>query len=124
MAFFVIFISFYFMFNINFFRTVRIDQALASTSDPSAADTGGGPIIEAKPQLRNMTAEVTKLVPTSVKIHRNPTAASVSQTKKLPTARTPATFAKPAPVSMQPAKLQQTKDDAYDQFMREMDGLL
>ncbi|KAF7997558.1 hypothetical protein HCN44_006129 [Aphidius gifuensis] len=67
--------------------------------------------IEAKPQIRNLAADVTRFLPTSLRVKRE-------DKKKLPsTIRY---------LDMQPIRPAQpkTKDDAYMQFMQEMEGLL
>lgn len=71
--------------------------------------------IEAKPQIRNLTADVTRFLPTSLRVKRDDRKKSSSISRI--TERLPET---------QPIKIAQpkTKDDAYMQFMQEMEGLL
>lgn len=71
--------------------------------------------IEAKPQIRNLAADVTRFLPTSLRVKRDDKKKSnnISRiTERLPEA--------------QPLRTTQpkTKDDAYMQFMQEMEGLL
>ena len=83
------------------------DATRKSTSfkAPSEAVT-----IEAKPQLRNLSADSTRFLPTSLKIKRHD--------QKLPR-RTILPQVNPAPNSRSV-----TSDDAYQEFMKEMKGLL
>lgn len=66
--------------------------------------------IEAKPQLRNLSADSTRFLPTSLKIKRH----DQKQTRRtiLP------------PVNPTPNNRTVTSDDAYSEFMKEMEGLL
>lgn len=71
--------------------------------------------IEAKPQIRNLAADVTRFLPTSLRVKRDDKkkSSSISRiTERLPEAQ-PLRTAQP-----------KTKDDAYMQFMQEMEGLL
>jgi len=71
--------------------------------------------IEAKPQIRNLAADVTRFLPTSLRVKRDDKKkfSSISRiTERLPEAQ-PLRTAQP-----------KTKDDAYMQFMQEMEGLL
>lgn len=79
-------------------------QMSSSSKDPKSAT------ITAKPQIRNLSADVTRFVPTTLRIKKD-------ETRK----------AKPKPIVTQqltPATTGPTKDDAYMQFMREMQGFL
>ena len=78
--------------------------------------------IEAKPQIRNLAADVTRFLPTSLRVKRGDEKKKPSmpvQTMRVAERITfePPTIAKPIP----PGK---TKDDAYLQFMQEMQSLL
>ncbi|KYN33797.1 WW domain-binding protein 11 [Trachymyrmex septentrionalis] len=71
--------------------------------------------IEAKPQIRNLAADVTRFLPTSLRVKRDDKkkSSNISRiTERVPEA--------------QPFRTTQpkTKDDAYMQFMQEMEGLL
>ncbi|XP_014278469.1 WW domain-binding protein 11 [Halyomorpha halys] len=70
-----------------------------------------GATIEAKAQIRNLTADVTRFVPTALRVKRGEDKLMLRKQEQLP---------KP---ELQP-KPGATKDDAYSQFMREMEGLL
>lgn len=68
-----------------------------------------GATIEAKAQIRNLTADVTRFVPTALRVKRGDDKPLRKQ-DQIPKQEAP----KPGA----------TKDDAYSQFMREMEGLL
>lgn len=72
--------------------------------------------IEAKPQIRNLAADVTRFLPTSLRVKRDdkkkPSTLSKLTTERIPEAQ------------MVKAQQSKTKDDAYMQFMQEMEGLL
>lgn len=72
--------------------------------------------IEAKPQIRNLAADVTRFLPTSLRVKRDDKRKPTSNISRL-SERLPET---------QPLRTTQpkTKDDAYMQFMQEMEGLL
>ena len=80
-----------------------------------------GSVIEAKPQMRNLLSDVTRFVPTNVKVKRDGTIPS-GQVKKKQTDPMKEVFAKHA--QPQPSQPTAGKDDAYAQFMAEMDGLM
>ncbi|KAK7112145.1 WW domain-binding protein 11-like [Littorina saxatilis] len=78
--------------------------------------------IEAKPKIKSGMGDVTRFTPTAVKIKRN----QQHKGRLKPSGRADETSAlnvssKPAPT---PATQTKTKDDAYDQFMNEMAGLI
>lgn len=82
---------------------------------PGGSQMGGAPkdpksaTITAKPQIRNLSADVTRFVPTTLRIKKD-------EPRKV----------KPKPVVVQQPTQPTgpTKDDAYMQFMREMQGFL
>lgn len=78
-----------------------------------------GATIEAKPQIRNLSADVTRFLPTALRVKREDKKKKDAKTTSLSEPRTENLVPKPSP-----AASQQTKDDAYMQFMREMEGLL
>lgn len=83
-----------------------------------AGKEGNAPIISAEPQLRNIRAELTRFVPTAVKIRRNP---SSTKSKAPPKVNLPNTN------EIKPLQKQNqgpTKDDVYASFMKEMTGFL
>lgn len=71
--------------------------------------------IEAKPQIRNLAADVTRFLPTSLRVKRDD--------KKKPSSisRIMERYPETQPIRTTQPK---TKDDAYMQFMQEMEGLL
>jgi len=100
--------------------------AAVLSAPPMVNKTKQSAIIEAKPQLRNMQQEVTKLVPTAVKIRREHHA-TVTPAQKKPKGplifRTPETKISVPGSSVQHAP-QKSTDEAYDDFMKEMQSLL
>ena len=76
-------------------------------------DTKGMTTITAKPQIRNLSADVTRFVPTTLRIKRDDKKVVKPKTVVPEYRQKPDTAAKGT-----------TKDDAYMQFMREMQGLL
>lgn len=77
-----------------------------------------GSVIEAKPQMRNLLSDVTRFVPTNVKVKREAILANNASRKKQ-TDPMRDVFAKHS----QPQAPQQSKDDAYAQFMAEMEQM-
>ncbi|XP_011299872.1 WW domain-binding protein 11 [Fopius arisanus] len=73
--------------------------------------------IEAKPQIRNLAADVTRFLPTSLRVKREDKKKAANNTVTRLPDRTPEIH---AVRSIQP----KTKDDAYMQFMQEMEDLL
>ncbi|XP_046994965.1 WW domain-binding protein 11 [Schistocerca americana] len=78
-----------------------------------------GATIEAKPQIRNLSADVTRFLPTALRVKREDKKKKEVKGSVVSEPRAEAIVPKP-----NPATGQQTKDDAYMQFMREMEGLL
>nr|KAG5688579.1 hypothetical protein BaRGS_002794 [Batillaria attramentaria] len=79
--------------------------------------------IEAKPKIKSGMGDVTRFTPTAVKIKR----AAAQQKGKLKTSgKAEETSALGVSTKPQPAPATQTKtkDDAYEQFMKEMSGLI
>lgn len=80
-----------------------------------------GATISAKPQIRNLSADVTRFVPSTLRVKRE-------EKMKKNTAKTAAALVQELRHKEQLLKLgsnsQPTKDDAYMQFMKEMQGLL
>ncbi|XP_038064443.1 WW domain-binding protein 11-like [Patiria miniata] len=77
--------------------------------------------IEAKPQIRNLQADVTRFMPTSLRVKRDKGRAKGLKTG--PGAEEDMIKSVPVPKA-QPTVPTATKDDAYDQFMKEMSGLM
>lgn len=71
-----------------------------------------GATISAKPQIRNLSADVTRFVPSALRVKREDKKAKPGIKSGL--VQRPADIPKQAP----------SKDDAYMQFMKEMEGLL
>lgn len=99
-------------------------SAEPSTSTISSGKQRGA-IISAQPQLRNMTAEVTKFMPTSLRVRRDqpkgtkvkPKAPGLMQPRQVA-----ATQQKQQPRFNVPSR--GVQGDAYDAFMKEMEGLI
>ncbi|XP_028178036.1 WW domain-binding protein 11 [Ostrinia furnacalis] len=70
-----------------------------------------GATISAKPQIRNLSADVTRFVPSALRVKREDKKSKPTKTGAL---LRPTEMPKQAP----------SKDDAYMQFMKEMEGLL
>lgn len=77
--------------------------------------------ITAKPQITNPKADVTRFVPTALRVRRENKSGVVL--KKLEEQHIP-TVTKPAPKANASVVAVQTKDDVYESFMKEMEGLL
>lgn len=74
-------------------------------------------VIESAPVMRNLKSDVTRFIPTHLRIKRDDHKREALKKKE----EVPAMFAKP---KVQQAQPQLTKDDAYKQFMEEMKDLL
>lgn len=79
----------------------------------SLKDTKGMTTISAKPQIRNLSADVTRFVPSTLRVKREDK--KLPKKNVMPYSRHTEQAAKAAGT---------TKDDAYMQFMQEMQGLL
>ncbi|XP_026553459.1 WW domain-binding protein 11 [Pseudonaja textilis] len=97
----------------------KADDTSAATIEKKATAT-----ISAKPQITNPKAEITRFVPTALRVRRENkgTAASVLRKPEdepsVQITKTTPKVGSSAPVSVQ------TKDDVYEAFMKEMEGLL
>ena len=80
----------------------------------------GSAVISAKPQLRNTQAELTRLVPVALRVKREQ---PKTNKQKVKSAIAEEGF-RPAPSPAQAVVAGATKDDAYAQFMKEMEVLL
>ena len=80
-----------------------------------------GAIISAQPQLRNMTAEITKFMPTSLRVRRDHPKASKPKLKLGQQEQTQQVSGRGQGVTGDSVHMQ---GDAYDTFMHEMQGLL
>ncbi|KAM6437725.1 WW domain-binding protein 11 [Python bivittatus] len=97
----------------------KADDTSAATIEKKATAT-----ISAKPQITNPKAEITRFVPTALRVRRENkgTAASVLR-KPDDEPSVQITKATPKAGSSAPVSVQ-TKDDVYEAFMKEMEGLL
>ncbi|KAL4239240.1 WW domain-binding protein 11 [Mactra antiquata] len=77
--------------------------------------------ISAKPQIKNPIGDVTRFMPTSLKVKRSGKESKVKTQDKEEERKTVGMTIRPTPTVQQPGK---KKDDAYDQFMKEMESLL
>lgn len=86
----------------------------------ASSESGGrdGATISAEPQLRNTQAEVTKFMPTSLRVRRDQPRPTKPRPKAVPV--------RPLKTgdTRQSLSSSVTKDDAYAQFMKEMEGLM
>ena len=82
---------------------------------------GDGTTISAKPQIRNMRAEVTKLVPTALRIKRDEKA---QKQKKFASSMQPNSSESDISEKAGRVTEEPTKDDVYSKFMKEMEGFL
>ncbi|XP_026998286.2 WW domain-binding protein 11 isoform X2 [Tachysurus fulvidraco] len=114
--------------------THTIEKRANITSVPGAAGQSGGATISAKPQIINPKAEVTRFVPTALRVRRDrmgpPGGMSIERggrreeervahgLKAMPSANPAQSVSSSAPSNMK------TKDQVYEAFMREMEGLL
>lgn len=97
-------------------KTPNVLSAAPQLINRKDKDGKSSTTIEAKPQIRNLAADVTRFLPTSLRVKRDDKK-KPSTLSRLTSDRIP---------EVQPVKAQQskTKDDAYMQFMQEMEGLL
>lgn len=85
-------------------------QLISQSDRPKQSAT-----IMAKPQIRNLSADITRFVPSALRIRRDD--------KKVKMVQKTSNLVRDVVQEKQP-KDNQTKDDAYYQFMKEMQGLL
>lgn len=103
----------------NLIQRPKADDTSAATIEKKATAT-----ISAKPQITNPKAEITRFVPTALRVRRENKGASAAPQRKLeddsavPLAKAAPKSGPAVPVSVQ------TKDDVYEAFMKEMEGLL
>lgn len=103
----------------NLIQRPKADDTSAATIEKKATAT-----ISAKPQITNPKADITRFVPTTLQVRwENKGAAAAPQRKSeddsaVPLAKTAPKSGPSVPVSVQ------TKDDVYEAFMKEMEGLL
>lgn len=80
--------------------------------------------IEAKPQIKNVGGDVTRFTPVALKIKRDPRDAKGRVIKKAKEEEKRISGITPKSAPVVAAAHTKTKDDAYDQFMREMEDLI
>ena len=88
------------------------------------SQTADSVTFSAEPQIRNMKAEVTKFLPTTLRVRRD---VPKNVKGKLPTARSTSVKGPPAAANAPKAPSTRTtmrQGDAYDTFMKEMSSLL
>lgn len=90
-------------------------------SNPGILKKKAGAVISAKPQIRNTQAELTKLVPTSLRIKRDANKAKSKAKGSDPFESVPTHQLRQPENKIEG---EATKDDAYAMFMKEMAGLL
>lgn len=82
---------------------------------PREDDKKHSATIEAKPQIRSLSADVTRFLPTALRVKRE---------DKKKAGKTQTDVKEMGGGKAEEADRKPTKDDAYSQFMREMEGLL
>jgi len=88
------------------------------TKLPGALTDKSGATIEAKPQLKHPIGDVTRFMPTALRVKRE-TRDAKGRLIKTASGKDESSNVKQNPQISAP-----TKDDAYDAFMREMENLL
>lgn len=101
------------------FQSSPVISSSGSGKNDIPADKPQTATISAQPQIRNVQAEVTKFMPTSLRVRRDNTR-QMKPTSAHPTSMQKNT--KPKPTIKPSGSL--SKGDAYDAFMKEMEGLL
>jgi WW domain-binding protein 11 len=96
----------------------QLNAPSSSGASTSSKSVKTGSVIEAKPQMRNLLSDVTRFVPTNVKVKREGQGLAQGKRKQLDPMRE--VFAK----HTQPQPPQKNKDDAYAQFMAEMEKMM
>ncbi|XP_045144337.1 WW domain-binding protein 11 [Echinops telfairi] len=103
----------------NLIQRPKADDTSAATIEKKATAT-----ISAKPQITNPKAEITRFVPTALRVRReNKGATAAPQRKSEDDSAAPLAKAAPKSGPSVPVSVQ-TKDDVYEAFMKEMEGLL
>ncbi|XP_027898451.1 WW domain-binding protein 11 [Xiphophorus couchianus] len=129
-------------------HTATIEKRANITSAAAGGAAGaGGATISAKPQIINPKAEVTRFVPTALRVRRDtggpmrgPSMGSLEKAGGVAAGRrgdngmggqwqkqqvaAPMGLANPSQVGSVPQPSMKTKDQVYEAFMREMEGLL
>lgn len=130
-------------------KRANITSVAAAGGNLAAGAGAGGATISAKPQIINPKAEVTRFVPTALRVRRDKVGAmpgaapgpmekaggsvggrrgdegvGVGQWQKQHTAAAPMGVANPSQMGAVSQPNMKTKDQVYEAFMREMEGLL
>jgi WW domain-binding protein 11 len=101
-----------------------IQRPKADDASTAAIQKKATVTISGKPQITNPKAEVTRFVPTALRIHRkNKQATAVLQRRSEDDSAVPVAKAAPRSGPSVPVSVQ-TKDDVYEVFMKEMEWLL
>ena len=95
----------------------------SSASSLGAAKQGSA-VISAKPQLRNTQAELTRLVPVALRVKREQPKTNKQKVKSAIAEEGFRPSSSPAAMHTGHMVTAPTKDDAYAQFMKEMEILL
>lgn len=119
--------------------------SVAAAGGGLAAGAGSGATISAKPQIINTKAEVTRFVPTALRVRRDKAGAMPgaapgpvekpvggrrgdegmgAHVQKQHAAAGPMGLVSPAQIGAVAQPNMKTKDQVYEAFMREMEGLL
>ncbi|KAF7248677.1 WW domain-binding protein 11 [Varanus komodoensis] len=97
----------------------KADDTSTATIEKKATAT-----ISAKPQITNPKAEITRFVPTALRVRRENKGTTAS-TQRKPDDEPSVQISKATPKAGSSAPVSvQTKDDVYEAFMKEMEGLL
>lgn len=96
----------------------------APTHVKSGPTKPGGAVISAQPQLRNMTAEITKFMPTSLRVRRDHPKTSKPKLKLGQQELTQQQSSGRGQLGVNTDSGIHMQGDAYDTFMHEMQGLL
>uniref|UniRef100_A0A8D8VBM6 WW domain-binding protein 11 n=1 Tax=Cacopsylla melanoneura TaxID=428564 RepID=A0A8D8VBM6_9HEMI len=103
-------------------------SAVSSSGGVTSSDSvtsKDGKTISAKPKIRNLSADLTRFLPTTLRLKKGDDASKRSlKTPSDVKNKTDQGGKSLQPPTMPPSAPGQTKDDAYQQFMKEMQGLL
>uniref|UniRef100_A0A2I2Z5I1 WW domain binding protein 11 n=1 Tax=Gorilla gorilla gorilla TaxID=9595 RepID=A0A2I2Z5I1_GORGO len=104
----------------NLIQWPKADDMSAATIEKKATAT-----ISAKPQITNPKAEITRFLPTALTVHQENKGATAALQRKKSEDDSAVPLAKAAPKSGPSVPVSvQSKDDIYEAFMKEMEGLL
>ena len=106
---------------------IQSQAVLSSRPRPSSTGERGGraaeqgAVISAQPQLRNIQAEVTKFMPTSLRVRREVPKQSAGKLKTAKPTQAPSGL---VGVAREGGRGSRIQGDAYEAFMKEMEGFL